>query len=271
MRTPVQKERHGIFCAKTQFQTEEVLLSGGVIVGIYSSTTEVFGSGDFDKDGNYDLAIYDSATGVTKIVFMNGNVQDSELVLGTLTTADKAVAVGDFNADNLPDIVTDNVSTGSKMVHFLSGTGKNLSISSSSSVSTNSGYAVVGAGDFNQDGKTDLLVEQLTSSSDPLAKVARVIWLMNGTSISSSTSVLQPFAQEWRMKGTGDFDNDLNIDIMVEQDGTGRKGIWYLNKTSLRDGFTYLTLQPEWNPDVPPILIKMGVTILFFLTNLQEK
>ena len=87
---------------------------------------------------------------------------------------------------------------------------------------------------------------------------------MNGTSISSSTSVLQPFAQEWRMKGTGDFDNDLNIDIMVEQDGTGGKGIWYLNKTSLRDGFTYLTLQPEWESDVPPILTKMGVTILFF-------
>ena len=56
---------------------------------------------------------------------MNGNnTEDSELVLGTLTTADKAVAVGDFNADNLPDIVTDNVPTGSKMVHFLSGTGK---------------------------------------------------------------------------------------------------------------------------------------------------
>ena len=72
-----------LYGAKTQFQTEEVLLSGGATVGTYSSTTEVFGSGDFDKDGNYDLAIYDSATGVTKIVFMNGNVQDSELVLGT--------------------------------------------------------------------------------------------------------------------------------------------------------------------------------------------
>ena len=61
--TGEEQKAWNLYGAKTQFQTEEVLLSGGATVGTYSSTTEVFSSGDFDKDGNYDLAmLHDSAT-----------------------------------------------------------------------------------------------------------------------------------------------------------------------------------------------------------------
>jgi hypothetical protein len=232
--------------ARWQFQTEENLLSGGATVGTYSSSTIVFGSGDFDNDGNVDIAISDTSTGDTKIIFMNGNLEVSQVNIGTLATTDKPVAVADFNSDGLIDVITDNVASGLKKIHFLTGSGRSLSINSQITVTTDTQYSIVGAADFDQDGNPDLLVEQITSDTDPSTAVARVIWLMNGYTVSSTTDVFPPFRQEWRMKGVGDFDNDQNIDIMVEQDGTGRKGIWYLNRTSLRDGFTYLTLQPDW-------------------------
>ena len=235
-----------IYGAKWQFQTEEVLLSGGAIIDTYSSTTEAFGAGDFDNDGNVDLAIFDGTTGAIKLEFMSGNEKSTQITVGTLSTTETPVAVADFNSDGLIDFVTENHSSGMKKIHFLSGSERNLSIGSNSLVVTNSGFKVVGAGDFNKDGNPDLLAEQIAGDSNALTKVDRVIWLMNDSSITSTTNVFLNFAQEWRMKGTGDFDNDGNLDIMVEQDETGRKGIWYMNQTQLRDGFTYLTLLPDW-------------------------
>jgi hypothetical protein len=232
--------------ARWQFQTEDNLLTGGDTIGTYSSSTIVFGSADFDNDGNLDIAISDTATGTSSIIFMNGNSEESQVNIGTLATTDKPVALADFNSDGLIDIVTDNAASGLKKIHFLTGSARTLNINSQITVTTNSEYSIVGAADFDKDGNPDLLVEEKAPNTDPATAVARAIWLMNGYNINSTTNVFDPFRQEWRMKGVGDFDNDQNIDIMVEQDGTGRKGIWYLNGTSLRDGFTYLTLQPDW-------------------------
>ena len=233
-----------IYGAYQQFMTEDVLLSGGATINTYSTTTKVVGSGDFDLDGKIDIITQDTTTGLKQISFMNGNIIDSTIDLTTTATSINVVGVADFNSDGKLDLVTENTGTGEKRISFITGTGKSLSITSSSLIETNSGFRIVGAADFDSDGKPDLLAEQVTTSSDPSAVVSRVIWIMNGATKSSTVSFLN-FAQEWSMKGTGDYDKDGKVDILVEQT-TGRKGIWYMDGTSIREGFVFSTLLPEW-------------------------
>ena len=108
----------------------------------------------------------------------------------------------------------------------MGGSGTDLSITSSATITTNTGYKIVGAADFSKDNQPDLLVEQIATSTDPLEKVTREIWHLNGTSVSSTKTFLT-FAQEWFMVGVGDYDQDGHIDVMVGQT-TGRRAIWYM-------------------------------------------
>jgi hypothetical protein len=227
-----------------EFMTEDVLLSGGATVGTYSTSTNVVGSGDFNGDGNTDIVSQDSSTGVVSVWFMNGNALSSTQTLTTTATTTSVSGIADFNGDGTLDLLLDDSSSGLKSVTYLTGSGSTLATGSSTNIETNTGYRIVGAGDFNGDSQADILVEQTTSSSDPLTAVNREIWIMSGTTKSTSSLILS-FAQEWSMEGIGDFDNDGNIDIMVEQT-TGRKGVWYMTGTSLREGFVYTTLLPAW-------------------------
>ena len=231
--------------AKWEFQTDDVLLSGGAEIGTYTNSTIIFGSGDFDQDGNIDLVSQDTSSGKVDIIFMNGNVSSSVLSMGSLGSSVKGATVADFNLDGIPDFITDDASSGSKSVTYLTGSGRNLTLGLTEKIATNVGYSVVGAGDFNQDGKTDLLAQQVTNSADPFFNITRKFWLMNGSKITSEVE-LSTFRQEWKCVGSGDFDQDGHVDVMVQQDLTGRRGIWYMNKTKIRDGFIYATLLPSW-------------------------
>jgi hypothetical protein len=86
-----------------------------------------------------------------------------------------------------------------------------------SSVATN--WSIVGTGDFDGDGKTDILWR------DTAGDLA--IWFMNGTAISSAGS-LGNVPQAWSVAGTGDFDGDGKSDILW-RDTAGDVALWLMN------------------------------------------
>ena len=69
---------------------------------------------------------------------------------------------------------------------------------------------------------------------------------MSGTTLSSEHQFLN-FKQEWRMRGVKDFDSNGTPDMLIQQDGSGRRGVWYMTGQSITEGFIFTTVAPEWN------------------------
>src|SRR5262249_58313285 len=84
-------------------------------------------------------------------------------------------------------------------------------------------WHAVGTGDFNGDGKSDIVFQNVDGT--PL------IWTMNGTSIASTATLANP-GKTWDLVGTGDFDGDGKSDLLFQQPN-GTPMIWEMNGTSV--------------------------------------
>jgi hypothetical protein len=104
-------------------------------------------------------------------------------------------------------------------------------------------WTIVGLGDFNGDGKTDILWR------DTSGNVA--IWEMNGTSLLiGSSSFVGNVPASWSIVGTGDFNGDGKSDILW-RDTSGNVAIWEMNGTNVLNGTATLKcihrLEDFWN------------------------
>ncbi|KWT85085.1 FG-GAP repeat domain-containing protein [Candidatus Magnetominusculus xianensis] len=79
--------------------------------------------------------------------------------------------------------------------------------------------------DFNADGYPDILLRNKTSG-------ANYVWLMSGTTISSTQSLASLSDATWKIVGTGDFNKDGSTDILWRNTSTGDIALWYMNGTS---------------------------------------
>lgn len=76
-------------------------------------------------------------------------------------------------------------------------------------------WEVVGAGDFNRDGKTDLVVQSLSTRQIS-------ILTMNRTVITGSIPVNPTLPANWKVVGVGDYSDDGYPDLLV-QNTAGRR------------------------------------------------
>jgi hypothetical protein len=97
-------------------------------------------------------------------------------------------------------------------------------------------FAIVPA-DFNVDGKSDLILQNTVTGQ-------RSIWLMNGSSHSSSVD-LGSLDLAWQVAATGDFNADNYPDLLLENDSTGERRVWLMNGTALGASYT-LGYFPQW-------------------------
>ena len=179
--------------------------------------------GDFNGDGNQDLAVTIYGSGAIEILLGKG---DGTF---TLTTAGPAVgaqvtqiAVGDFNGDGIPDLAMVNDST-SAGVNILLGNGDGTFAAKSTNPPTANNTSYFAIGDFNGDGKLDLAV---TDSSDDVV----TILLGNGDGTFSLGNIVHCGSNNSPIVA-GDFNGDGNLDLAV-----GFGGAYASN-----DGATVLT------------------------------
>jgi hypothetical protein len=91
--------------------------------------------------------------------------------------------------------------------------------------------------DFNGDGKSDLLFQNVNATPQ--------IWLMNGTSVISQTSLPQPPVQ-WKIVGSGDFNADGDADILWINTVSNQPAIWEMNGTSIISAVALVAPPASW-------------------------
>ena len=103
------------------------------------------------------------------------------------------------------------------------------------------GWVIKGVGDFNDDGKADILWQNTISGEVYL-------WLMNGTTIASQGEV-QTVAPSsgWVIAGVGDFNDDGAADILWQNSTSGEVYLWLMNGTTIASQAGVAVVPPSSN------------------------
>jgi hypothetical protein len=99
-------------------------------------------------------------------------------------------------------------------------------------------WTIVGTGDFDGGGKTDIVWH------DTSGNVA--IWLMNGAQVTQAAGVGSA-PTSWSIVETGDFDGNGKSDLLW-QDTSGNVAIWFMNGVQVAQAAGVMWLTPARLP-----------------------
>ena len=199
----------------------------GVIVG-----WTISGVGDLNGDGKADLIWSNNTTGDYFLwdsqagAGVSFNYQD----IGVVGSAWSIAAIGDFNADGKDDLLWRNTN-GDTYIWDAQTAGLGISFSYVHVGVIGSNWTVQGLGDFNADGKADILWRDNTGDT--------YLWNSQaGASTSFNSQHLGVVSSSWSVQGVGDFNGDGRDDIIWRN----TSGDVYLWQTQAGGGFTYQDL-----------------------------
>jgi hypothetical protein len=203
--------------------------------------------GDFDGNGRDDLLCFDPASGALFIDRALGNAPftgtDWSFAAGWCTGSDQRVSVGDFNGDGRTDLYCHDFGTGQQWVDLasLSGTFAGADWTRAGGWCNGSDTRTIVVGDFNGDGRDDLLCHDADLGSqhidfaDALGQFAGSNWSANSTWCTSNGSRLF----------VGDANGDNRDDLICHNVSSGLKYIDYASASGTFGG-TEWTSVSSW-------------------------
>jgi Ca2+-binding RTX toxin-like protein len=215
---------------------------------------------DFNGDGNSDLLFLNNTTAGVAMWELNGAQVLANPQIGTLASGFHFAHNGDFNGDGKTDLLMLNDTTHDVAVWEMNGT----QVAQSATVGTINaagGWQFADTGDFNGDGKTDLLMINGTTNG-----VA--VWQMDGTQVTANPQVgVMPSG--FHFASTGDFNGDGKTDLLMINDTTHDVSIWQMNGTQVTSATTVGTINAAagWHFAGVGDFNGDGKTDLFFLND----
>ena len=214
------------------FSSHAIFNSGGT--GVTGLTA--LAVGDFNGDGNLDLAAANYNSGTVGILLGDGHGGFSTAVTfnsGGLNP--RSLAVGDFNADNKLDLAVTN--TDNNTIGILLGDG-HAAFSAAPAINTGDGSypSGIAVGDLNKDGKTDIVVANNHSHT------VGILFGQGGGLFSPITAISTDSVPTNPTNATiADFNGDGNLDLAVANNGSNSVSILFGNGSG---GFTAPTVFP---------------------------
>jgi hypothetical protein len=194
----------------------------------------IVGSNDFNADGKPDILWRHAGVGENVLWYMNGSVLTSGTFLTPSTLADvrwRMAGTGDFNVDGKPDILWRHSESGEIVAWFMNGSVLQSGTFLTPPAFADPNWETVGTGDFNGDGKTDILWRHALVGQN-------VAWFLDGTSLVSGAFTNPPALADvgWRMAATSDYNGDGRVDIVWRHSGSGQNAMWFMNGVDLISG-----------------------------------
>ncbi len=216
--------------------TSSASVTSGAAVVTPDSSWSIAAISDFNGDGKADV-LWRNTDGTLIEWNMNGSsIASSGVIMSgpSLLKPDASwsiAGVGDFDGDSRSDLLW-RKSDGTLALWTMNGStvlSNGLVNFGGSAVTLDASWSVAAIGDFNGDGRRDILWR---NNDGTLAE-----WFMNGSTVSSSSLILsgglplKPDAS-WSVAGVGDFNRDGYSDILWRKsDGTLAE--WLMHGTTL--------------------------------------
>ncbi len=226
-----------------------VAISSQGLLPSVDSTWFVAGIGDFNGDGKADI-LWRNLGGTNYVWHLDGSTINggvltivSQGILPSVDASWSVAGIGDFNGDGKSDILWRR-NDGANYVWMIDGasiSGGVVAIASQGLLpGVPTDWAVAGIGDFNGDGKSDILWRRTDGTN--------YVWHVDGSTINagvlsiSSQGLLPGVDTSWAVVATGDYNGDGKSDVFFRKtDGTNY--VWHVNGAVITGGVLQISSQ----------------------------